>query len=471
MLRVPDGGALMPEELATADFQKGFGAPGSLKSHEWLLLAGPLGKYALQGCIQGREARVVFAYLDFLGALWAKVFRRDHVEALISQGRRLLAQLELLFPAWELDINRHMMQHLLNGIMEWGPPWTWSAFGYERLWGRMCEWLLNKAWPEASIMLGMRALQTSLQYLSRLPCYQATTDDMPDRVSLYYALISFDRATNALLLPGYLKSSSATAVRLWDDAGIHSVKPYPGYQVGAKFLGAWQELHNLYQRWPELCKPCGCEGEECSCRTYRQLWVQYLGDMGVPAAQLHLLSKDRTGELLLGWRDWAEAQGATEHEQMLCFGPDSEVRMFDRATFGPVQLVDSRLEQHVRAKNSIVVFEKPDGRGYEVGRVRRFFRHLSPGYIREDGVGDVNIADVDWYANAVKSRPANAVLDSAGMDKLTGLPVVKRSHIDDKMGNYWQCDQLVQSKFGLAPHPVRMGDMVLLSRSSDLQKH
>ena len=59
----------------------------------------------------------------------------------------------------------------------------------------------------------------------------------------------------------------------------------------------------------------------------------------------------------------------------------------------------------------------------------------------------MDIADVDWYATAIKGRPANAMLDSAGMDKMTGLPVVKRAHVDDKRGNYWRCDKLLQDKY------------------------
>lgn len=453
----------MPEELASTDFEKAFQAGGSLKSHEWLLMAGPVGKYALHGCVHGKEARLIFAYLEFLGALWGKAFRREYVETLISNGQRLLAQLELIFPAWELNINRHMMQHLVKAITEWGPPWTWSAFGYERLWGRMCDWLFNKARPEASIMLGMRALQTALQYLSKSQNY--VSEHLPGKVSLFYSLISFDRATNKLVLPGFLKASYAQAVKVFDGGrNLFMVRPFSGHQVSKAFRGALQQLHLFYLRWPDRCRPCDCSAEECGCHDYRQLWDRYLVDQGI----LGSLSKERIAELLLEWPKWAEGAGISDAEQMLCYGPDARVQAYDRATLGPVQVSSSRQEQQTKAKNSIVAFETGDG-GFHVGRVRRFLRHTPPGYdfSWEANVNEALIADVDWYATAVKGRPANAALDSAGLDKYTGLPVVKRSHVDDRDGNYWRCDLLVQSKFGLAQHPLRQGDMFLLTRSTD----
>lgn len=71
---------------------------------------------------------------------------------------------------------------------------------------------------------------------------------------------------------------------------------------------------------------------------------------------------------------------------------------------------------------------------------------------------------IDMYSTAVKGRPANATLDTMGRDELTGLTAVKRSHVDDKHGNFWRCKLLLQSKFGLAKHPARPSGMVLLSR-------
>ena len=101
---------------------------------------------------------------------------------------------------------------------------------------------------------------------------------------------------------------------------------------------------------------------------------------------------------------------------------------------GGVRISASRLEEHEEAKNSIVVIKKDGAQGgFEVGRVRRFLRVCPPGYEWVDSEHGALVADVDRYTAAAKGRPAIAQLDGAGLDKHIGLPVVKRSHVDDPM--------------------------------------
>ncbi len=46
--------------LSGVHFEKAFGAPGALKTSEYLLLAGPVGKYILQGAFHAEQEEVVF---------------------------------------------------------------------------------------------------------------------------------------------------------------------------------------------------------------------------------------------------------------------------------------------------------------------------------------------------------------------------------------------------------------------------
>ena len=46
----------------------------------------------------------------------------------------VLTLMEILLPAWELDLNRHLMIHLVRVIRKNGPCWTWAVFGFERFW-------------------------------------------------------------------------------------------------------------------------------------------------------------------------------------------------------------------------------------------------------------------------------------------------------------------------------------------------
>ena len=90
----PDSG-YMPTEWASTAFGKGFGAVGGLKMHEWLLLAGPIGKYGLHGAIPDHNvAQLIFTYLDLLGSLWAKSFTREELQSIVTRSKQLLADLE-----------------------------------------------------------------------------------------------------------------------------------------------------------------------------------------------------------------------------------------------------------------------------------------------------------------------------------------------------------------------------------------
>ena len=163
------------------------------------------------------------------------------------------------------------------------------------------------------------------------------------------------------------------------------------------------------------------------------------------------------------------AHDRSPQQQRLCHGPHTRVELFDRCSLGSVKLAGSKQEEKPKAKNSIVAVHKAGG-GYDVGRVRRFFRHITPGHdlsytALEDEPFLSQIAVVDWFEPAFRSRPENAKLTRDYRDQITGIPVIRHKHTKDSAGNFWCCHQLVRCKFGLVPHPKRKGDMCLLSRT------
>ena len=112
----------MPKGWTSTNVRHCFSNPGWLKQHEWILLAGPLGKYALQGLLPAALEAPLFAYLDLLTQLGAKEISAGSVSHLQENAAIALTQMELHFPAWELDINRHMIIHLPEHIVSKGPP-------------------------------------------------------------------------------------------------------------------------------------------------------------------------------------------------------------------------------------------------------------------------------------------------------------------------------------------------------------
>ena len=99
--------------------------------------------------------------MDLLGSPWEKEISFDRLAELEAELPELLSELERLLPAWDLDINCHMMLHLVEHILLNGPCWTWSMFGYERLWGRLMKWMPQTSQFEATMLNAFKAFKTA----------------------------------------------------------------------------------------------------------------------------------------------------------------------------------------------------------------------------------------------------------------------------------------------------------------------
>ena len=292
-------------------------------------------------------------------------------------------------------------------------------------------------------------------------------EDGVTEVSLYHAVASLDRATNDMLLPGYLDEEHCTGVTLTDGHQCKRIIPLPNVQVKNELKGVLVELHMFYLQYPSKCMQCDCEVEECACADYSQLWEQNVRSMGTSFRGR--LTRAQMSTLLPGWRMWAARRGLVGKQLQMCDGSVSlrnpVVQMFDRAQLGFVQLAGSNQEGHTRAKNSIVVISHHTDGEWDVGRVCCFFAATPPGHEHrpDNAEHQAQIADVRWYGRA----PASPSLTREKLDKVLGCPVVMRAHRVDELGNYWCAHQLLRCKVGLVPHPSVPGQMVALSRSAD----
>lgn len=95
---------------------------------------------------------VLFRYLDVLAKLGAKELSHSAAVKLQAEVVEALAHMELEFPAWELDMNRHMIIHLAESIPLRGPTWSSAMWCYERLWNRMTRWMTQNNQPEATMI-------------------------------------------------------------------------------------------------------------------------------------------------------------------------------------------------------------------------------------------------------------------------------------------------------------------------------
>ena len=100
-----------------------------------------------------------------------------------------LARMELGFPAWELDINGHMVLHLAERISIQKPSWAKTMRNNERLWNRLCQWKTPNTQPEAVMVNTHKAFKTACKVLGSSA---VRTFDRPiDDVSSLRMFISF----------------------------------------------------------------------------------------------------------------------------------------------------------------------------------------------------------------------------------------------------------------------------------------
>ena len=99
-MRLKDSISCMPTGVAHIQFEKALGMPGTVKTHEYLLLAGPIGKYLLEGCFHPDQQAAIFEYLDIMGSLWEKSVTLKQLDQLERDIPRLLTQLSFLLPTW-----------------------------------------------------------------------------------------------------------------------------------------------------------------------------------------------------------------------------------------------------------------------------------------------------------------------------------------------------------------------------------
>ena len=71
----------IPSKVRSIQFINAFDRIGTLKSADYIIRAGPIGKYQSYGCLRTRvqERKAIFNYLDIIGLLWAKTMHVNKV--------------------------------------------------------------------------------------------------------------------------------------------------------------------------------------------------------------------------------------------------------------------------------------------------------------------------------------------------------------------------------------------------------
>jgi len=147
------------------------------KAHDLLLLAGPIGCYALATVRAAFSRRpTIYATLQRLlqvcGLLWCKV---QHCESL-SRLRAILLQtvcmVACFLPISEMDIKLHELHEMSSAIENLGPLFTHAMFSAESLWGTFMRILTNRTHVTSNMMHSMVDREHISFYISQVLPFQ-----------------------------------------------------------------------------------------------------------------------------------------------------------------------------------------------------------------------------------------------------------------------------------------------------------
>ncbi|GAX86133.1 hypothetical protein CEUSTIGMA_g13546.t1 [Chlamydomonas eustigma] len=476
---------LLPSVVRTIDFDQIFTHPGSMKMHSHIMLLGPVLKYLLCGYLPLGHEGVLFNYIDQLSNLWFRSISRKEASALSENVVNALTDMEIHFPAFELDINRHMILHIARDITIRGPPWAMNMFAFERVWKRVMGWGTSKRFPEASMIKCYRALVAAmalsmpsearaegsedswspprhnddLDYLddddSHASChkdhesfesiapYSARKQGAGRRPNISQIINSTHHDANTAILPDYLAPDDKP-LRLWsvrERARDHGIILKT---ADASDCAVYLELHRYYIRFSPA---------------YGHLWDKYLlAKFPKESQQPGPSAVKQWGQVISDWYSWAQHMpSVTEEELELSHGPSTVYTQYDKASLKGVIVSSEGSEARSKACNSIVMYLMEEKQCW-VGRVQRFISHrLMPDSEPEQ------IADVKWF----HQEEGQVGRERKNWNEALQCPVVLKTFKSDPHGNYWPVRLLAPTSLMLAPHLSRSECWQVLHLQSD----
>eukprot|EP00798_Chlamydomonas_sp_ICE-L_P001929 gene1929-33339_t len=129
-------GVFVPSILCNITVHHLLSTPSYLKMHEHILCFGPVSKYVLQGLMPLEQKKALFKYLDCLGNQWNRSVKqgvdgRTAAEIMKAAFVEGITAMELAFPTWEADFNKHSIIHVAEAVQYCGPPPTLTTMVFD----------------------------------------------------------------------------------------------------------------------------------------------------------------------------------------------------------------------------------------------------------------------------------------------------------------------------------------------------
>ncbi|OMO92395.1 Transposon, En/Spm-like protein [Corchorus capsularis] len=152
-VKVPDGFSSNISRCVNVSDRKLY----NLKSHDCHVLMHDLLPIALRSSMSKRVTIVIIELCNIFKTLCAKVLKVDELDKLQDRAALALCNLEKVFPPSFFTIMVHLVIHLPLQAKLGGPVSPWWMYPVERFLGKLGAYVLNKRFPEGSIVEGYLA--------------------------------------------------------------------------------------------------------------------------------------------------------------------------------------------------------------------------------------------------------------------------------------------------------------------------
>ena len=191
--------------------------PISLKGHDYHILCGGIGKWAIDGLYRKPYEAVVQTIFEAMSNMLVKSFSSSSQCSQVQKALvQAVAHLEAIFPAFLLDHKWHQMLHLASDL----PAWVNSMWGFERFNRFLLCRIANKAHPEASLVEHYQGLQAVLLRILQ------NSDDL-DESSEIWNRLGLERGFDTIVFPSQWRQGileRALEGKAWLHGGHHHLE-------------------------------------------------------------------------------------------------------------------------------------------------------------------------------------------------------------------------------------------------------
>jgi hypothetical protein len=153
---------------------------GHMRAWDWQKVIQYTGRYLFQEVIDGERYNVVMELFDCISRLIQYKTMHMELKGLKKHIERVMLRVELHVPITLHTISFHLLLHVCDSLLQWGPAKSTWMYVFERYVGKIVKTIRNRRSAEASL-INFHMLTTHALYINR-DTYEALLEQMHEEV-------------------------------------------------------------------------------------------------------------------------------------------------------------------------------------------------------------------------------------------------------------------------------------------------